>query len=74
MTVSDCRHRALALPPLPPLPPLPRLATPSGFDLLNVGEGLQPVATLATCFKKVFEIEQLRESFSILGGKGGKTG
>ncbi len=71
MTISDCRHRALALPPLPPLP---RLATPRGFDLLNVGAGLQPVATFATCFEKVFEIEELRESFSVLGGKGGKPG
>ena len=57
MTSSDWHRQALALPPLP------RLATPRGFALLRGGEGLQPLATLATCFKKVIEIEELRESF-----------
>jgi len=68
MTISDWHHRALALPPLP------RLARPRVFDLLSGGGGLEPVATLATCFEKVFEIEELREIFSVLGGKGGKPG
>ena len=56
MTISDWRHRTLALPPLP------RLATPCGFDLLSVGAGLRRFATLATCFEKVIKIE-VRESF-----------
>jgi hypothetical protein len=34
--------------------------------------GVEPVAILATCFEKIFEIEELRERFSVLGGKGGK--
>ncbi len=68
MTLNDWCHRALALPPLP------RLAIPRGSDLLSGGAVLQPFATLATCFEKVFEIEELRESFSVLCGKGGKPG
>lgn len=68
MTNSDWRHRALTMPPSS------RFATPRGFDLLSVGAGLQPFATHATCFEKVFLIEELRESFSVLGGKGGKPG
>jgi hypothetical protein len=54
-------------------PSLPLLATPSGFDLLRLGAGLQPVATLATYFDKLFEELELRESFSVLGGIGGKS-
>jgi hypothetical protein len=49
-------HRTLALPPLP------RLATPRDFDLLSVGAGLQPVATIATYFEKLSK-KDLRESF-----------
>ena len=56
MTISDWRHRTLALPPLP------RLATPCGLVLVRVGAGLQPFATLATCFEKVIKTE-VRESF-----------
>jgi hypothetical protein len=54
---------------------LPRLATPCGFDLVSVSGGSQSLATLATtCFEKVLGAEQLRESFSIFSGKGGKSG
>ncbi len=56
------------------LPPLPRLATTGGLRLLRGGAGFEPVATLATSFKKIVEIKEYGESFSVLGGKGGKPG
>ena len=56
MALCQVSHRTLALPPLP------RLATPRGFDLLSVGAGLQPVATIATYFKKLSK-KDLKESF-----------
>jgi hypothetical protein len=68
MTSSDTVHKELELPPLP------SLATPCGFDLVSVSGGSQSLATLATCFEKVLGAEQLRESFSIFSGKGGKSG
>lgn len=58
-------HRTLALPPLP------RLATPRDFDLLSVGASLQPVATIATYFKKLSKKRPQRK-FSVLGGNVGK--
>jgi hypothetical protein len=65
MAFREGSHRTLALPPLP------RLATPRGFDLLRVGVGLQPVATIATYLKKLSKKKTLRK-FSVLGGIGGK--
>ena len=56
------------------LPPLPRLATTGGLRLLRGGAGFESVATLATSFKKIVEIKEYGESFSVLGGKGGKPG
>jgi hypothetical protein len=65
MALCEVSHRTLALPPLP------RLATPRGFDLLSVGPDLQPVATIATYFKKLSKKRPQRK-FSVLGGNGGK--
>ena len=59
---------------LPPLPPLPRLATTGSLRLVRGGASFEPVATLATFFKKIVEIKEYGESFSVLGGKGGNHG
>ncbi len=56
------------------LPLMPRLATYPGLVRVSAGAGFKPVATLATSFKKVKEIEEYRENFSDLGGKGGNPG
>ena len=56
MAFCEGSHRTLALPPLP------RVATPGGLDLLSVGAGLQPVATIATYFKKLSK-RRPQESF-----------
>ena len=55
-------------------PPLPRLAAPRGCNLLSLGAGLHPFATLATYFEKLLKKVKLKESFSVLGGIGGKAG
>ena len=56
------------------LPPLPRLATTGGLRLVRGGASFEPVATLATSFKKIVEIKEYGESFSVLRGKGGNPG
>ena len=65
MAFCECSHRTLALPPLP------LLATLGGFDLVRVGVGLQPIATVATYFEKLSKKKTPRK-FSVLGGNGGK--
>jgi len=58
----------------PALPHLPRLTTTGGLILVRVGAIFEHVATLATSFKKIVEIKEYGESFSVLGGKGGNPG
>ena len=58
----------------PALPHLPRLTTTGGLIFVRVGAIFEHVATLATSFKKIVEIKEYGENFSILRGKGGNPG